>query len=36
VQVYEFYFYPEYALKNKKLKLSDPSKIMFMGLKEFE
>lgn len=34
VQVFEFYFYPEYAYKTDKIKEDDPNNIQFYGLRD--
>jgi len=33
-QVFEFYFYPEYSIKTDKLRVDDPDKIQFLGLRD--
>jgi hypothetical protein len=34
VQVFEFYFYPEYAYKTDKIKEEGADKIQFLGLRD--
>jgi hypothetical protein len=34
VQVFEFYFYPEYAYKTDRMREDDPEKIQFLGLRD--
>lgn len=36
VPVFEYYFYPEFAIKSGNIKQGTPSKIQFMGLREME